>query len=78
MTKTTIRTVLNNVMSLKDGTWTYKEDLVWSKWIPDTNSQPSPFVHIVQPHLSDDLNPSDSTRQHEVTSDKPRDKESIQ
>jgi len=78
MTKATIRTKLSNVMQLKDGTWTYKENLVWSKWIPDTNSQPSPFVSIVQPHLGDDFNPSDSTSQHKVTSDKPRDKESIQ
>ena len=75
--KATLKTKLSNVMKLKDGTWSYNEELVWSKWIPDTNSQPSPFVHIVQPHLSDDLNPSDSTSQHEIASDKPRDKESI-
>lgn len=77
MTKTTIRTVLNNVMSLKDGTWTYKEDLVWSKWIPDTNSQPSPFVKIVQPHLGDNFNSRDGGSECEISSDKPRDKESI-
>ena len=78
MTKTTIRTMLNNVMELKDGTWTYNEKLVWSKWIPDTNSQPSPFVSVVKPHLSDDLNPGNGTSQHEIASDKPRDKKRIQ
>ena len=76
MTKTTIRTVLNNVIH-HNGEHTYKETLVWSKWIPDTNSQPSPFVSVIQTHLSDDLHTSDSTRQVERTGDKPRDKESI-
>ena len=78
MTKTTIRTVLNNVMELKDGTWSYNEKLVWSKWIPDTNSQPSPFVKVIQPHLGDDLNRCNGSSECEITSDKPRDKESIQ
>ena len=77
MTKTTIRTILNNVIRHKDGDYTYDQKLVWSKWIPDTNSQPSPFVSIVKPHLSDDLHTSDSTGRVERTGDKPRDKESI-
>ena len=75
--KTTIRTVLNNVIQHKDNTFTYDQKLVWSKWIPDTNSQPSPFVKVIQPHLSDDLDTSDSTGQIERTGNKPRDKESI-
>ena len=77
MTKTTIRTNVNNITRLKDGSFSYTEDLVWSKWIPDTNSQPSPFVKVIQPHLSDDLDTSDSTGQIERTGNKPRDKESI-
>ena len=78
MPKTTIRTVLNNVIHHKDGEYTYDQKLVWSKWIPDTNSQPSPFVSVIQPHLSDDLHTSDSTRQVERTGDQPTDKESIE
>ena len=59
--KSTLRTVLNNVIRHKDNTFSYDQKLVWSKWIPDTNSQPSPFVSVIQTHLSDDLNTSDST-----------------
>ena len=77
MAKTTIRTVLNNVHALKDGTFSYNEELVWSKWIAETNTKPDTFVSVVQEHLSDDLNRSNSTSQIECTSDKPRDKESI-
>jgi len=75
--KTIIRTNVNNITRLKDGSFSYTEDLVWSKWIPDTNSQPSPFVKVIQPHLSDDLDTSDSTGKVERTGNKPRDKESI-
>ena len=75
--KSTIRTVLNNVIHHSDGEYSYNQKLVWSKWIPDTNSQPSPFMHIVQPHLGDNFNSRDGTSQHEISSDKPRDKESI-
>ena len=75
--KATLKTKLSNVMKLKDGTWSYNEELVWSKWIPDTNSQPSPFVHIVEPHLGHNLDTGNSSSECEITSDKPRDKESI-
>ena len=76
MPKTTIRTVLNNVTH-HNGEYTYTQDLVWSKWVAETNTQPSPFVEIIQTHLSDDLDRCDGTGQIECTSDKPRDKESI-
>ena len=78
MTKTTIRTKLSNVMQLKDGTWSYKENLVWSKWIPDTNSQPSPFVKVIQPHLGHNLNTGNSSSECEIPSDKPTDEEGVQ
>ena len=76
--KSTLRTVLNNVIRHKDNTFTYDQKLVWSKWIPDTNSQPSPFVSVIQTHLSDDLHTSDSTRQVERTGDKPTNEEGVQ
>ena len=75
--KSTLRTILNNVIHT-NGEYTYDQKLVWSKWIPDTNSQPSPFVSVIQPHLSDDLHTSDSAGQVERTGDKPRDKEGVQ
>ena len=78
MTKTTIRTKLSNVMQLKDGSWTYKEDLVWSKWIAEPNTKPQALVEVIQKHLSDDLNPSDSASQHEIPSDQPTDEEGVQ
>ena len=77
MAKTTIRTVLNNVTQLQDGTWSYKEDLVWSKWIAETNTQPQPLVSVVQEHFSDDLNSSDSTSQRKVSSDQPTNKKRV-
>ena len=78
MPKTTIRTVLNNVLICQDGTFTYEQQLVWSKWvITETNSKPQPFVEVIEEHLSDDLDTSDSTGQVERTSDQPTNKESI-
>ena len=76
MTKTTIRTVLNNVIA-QDGTFTYDQQLVWSKWIAESNTKPQPFMSVVQEHLSHNLNTSDGACQVERTGDKPRDKESI-
>ena len=75
--KTTIRTVLNNVIC-QDGTFTYDQQLVWSKWVAESNTKPDTFVSVVQEHFSDDLHTSDGSSECEVTSDKPRDKESIQ
>jgi len=60
MPKTTIRTVLNNVTQLKDGTFSYNEELVWSKWIAETNTKPDAFMPIVEKHLGHDLHTSDS------------------
>ena len=74
--KTTIRTVLNNVIC-QDGTFTYDQQLVWSKWVAESNTKPQPFVSVVQEHLSDDLNTGNSSSECEIPSDKPRDKESI-
>ena len=78
MTKTTIRTKLSNVMQLKDGTFSYNEELVWSKWIAEPNSQPQALVKVIQPHLSDDLNRCDGSSQCKVTSDQPTDEEGVQ
>ena len=75
--KAILKTILNNI-TYKGDEYSYTEELVSIKWTPEPDSQPGTFVKVIQPHLSDDLNPSDSTRQHEVTSNKPRDKESIQ
>ena len=77
MTKTTIRTILNNVIHHKDGEYTYDQKLVWSKWVAESNTKPQPFVSVVQEHLGHNLDRCDGTSQIECTSDKPRDKESI-
>ena len=77
MTKTTLRTVLNNVIHTK-GEYTYTQDLVWSKWIAEPNTKPQPFVSVVQEHLSHNLNTSDGACQVECTSDKPTDEEGVQ
>ena len=77
MTKTTIRTVLNNVLIAQDGTFSYDQQLVWSKWVAETNSKPDTFMPIVKEHLSDDLNRSDSSSECEISSNKPTNKESI-
>ena len=81
--KMTIKTILNNVIQLEHTLsgpmmYTYTEEIISSKWTAEPDSKPRPLMKVIQPHLGDDLNPSDSTSQHEVTSDKPRDKESIQ
>ena len=77
MAKTTIRTVLNNVLICQDGHFTYEQQLVWSKWVAETNSKPQSFVSVVQEHLSHDLDRCNSSSECEIPSDKPRDKESI-
>ena len=76
--KVKLGTKLSNITRLDNGSCHYNEELVWSKWIAEPNTQPSPFVEIIQTHLSDDLNPSDSTRQHEISSDQPTDEEGVQ
>ena len=75
--KAILKTIVNNI-TYKNDEYKYTEELVSIKWTPELDTQPSSFMEIIQPHLSDDLNPSDSTSQHEISSDKPRDKESIQ
>ena len=75
--KAILKTIVNNI-TYKGDEYNYTEELVSIKWTPELDTQPSPFVSIVQPHLSDDLHTSDSTGQVERTGDKPRDKESIQ
>ena len=82
MTKTTIRTVLNNVIQLERTLsgpmmFSYTEEIISSKWTAELDPQPGSFVEIIEKEFSQDLNPSDSTSQHEVTSDKPRDKKRI-
>ena len=82
MTKTTIKTVLNNVIQLERTLsgpmmFSYTEEIISSKWTAEPNPQPHTLMKVIEPHLSDDLNPSDSTSQHEVTSHKPRDKKRI-
>ena len=84
MTKTTIKTVLNNVIQLEPEydsgpmMFTYTEEIISSKWAAELDSEPGSFVEVVQTHLSDDLNPGNGTSQHEIASDKPRDKKRIQ
>ena len=77
MTKATIRTVLNNVIC-QDGHFTYDQQLVWSKWVAETNTQPQPFVEVIQPHLGHNLDTGNSSSECEIPSDKPRDKEGVQ
>ena len=77
MPKTTIRTVLNNVLIAQDGTFSYDQQLVWSKWVAETNTKPNTFMPIVKEHLSDDLHTSDSSSECEIPSDQPTNKESI-
>ena len=77
MTKTTIRTVLNNVIA-QDGTFTYEQQLVWSKWVAESNTKPQPLMSIVQEQLGHNLDTSDSTSQIECTGDQPTDEEGVQ
>ena len=83
--KTTIKTILNNVILQDDEhtlsgpmMFTYTEEIISSKWAAELDSEPGSFVEVVQTHLSDDLNPGNGTSQHEIASDKPRDKKRIQ
>ena len=82
--KTTIKTILNNVILQDEHTlsgpmmFTYTEEIISSKWAAELDSEPGSFVEVVQTHLSDDLNPGNGTSQHEIASDKPRDKKRIQ
>ena len=78
MTKVVIKTVLDNIKRETNGEYTYNETLVSMKWTPELDSQPSPFVEIVQSHLGDNFNSRNSGSECEIPSDKPRDKESIQ
>ena len=75
--KVKLQTKLSNITQLKDGSFNYNEELVWSKWIAETNTKPDAFMPIVEKHLGHDLHTSDSAGQVERTGDKPRDKESI-
>ena len=78
MPKTTIRTHLNNITRLKDGSFSYDEELVWSKWVAELDPKPDTLMSIIEKHFSHDLHTSDSAGQHEPTSDQPTNKESIE
>ena len=71
-----VKTVLNNVIHM-NGDFTYDQITRSLKWTAEPNPQPHTLMKVIEPHLGDDLNPSDSTSQHEVTSHKPRDKKRI-
>ena len=78
MTKAVIKTVLDNIKRETNGEYTYNETLVSMKWIPNTHTQPSPFVEIVQSHLGDNFNSRDGGSECEISSNQPRNKKSIQ
>ena len=75
--KAILKTILNNI-TYKGDEYNYTEELVSIKWTPEPDSQPGSFVKVIQPHLSDDLNRCNGSSECEISSDKPRDKESIQ
>ena len=75
--KAILKTRVNNI-TYKGDEYNSTEELVSIKWTPEPDSQPSPFVSIVQPHHSDDFNPRDSTSQRKIPCDQPTDEEGVQ
>ena len=72
-----VKTKLSNITRLKDGTFSYDQDLVSMKWGTELDSQPDTLVSVVEEHLGDDLNPSDSTSQRKVSSNQPTNKKRV-
>ena len=74
--KAILKTIVNNI-TYKGDEYNYTEELVSIKWTPEPDSQPGTFVKVIQPHLGHNLDTGNGSSECEVTSDKPRDKESI-
>ena len=80
--KSTIKTILNNVIQLERTLsgpmmFSYTEEIISSKWTAELDPQPGSFVEIIETELGDRLNPGNGSSQRQVTSDKPTDEEGV-
>ena len=80
--KSTIKTILNNVIHLEytlsgPMMYSYTEEIISSKWTAELDAKPESFVSIIETELGDSLNTSDGSSQSPVTSDEPTDEEGV-
>ena len=80
--KSTIKTVLNNVIQLERTLsgpmmFSYTEEIISVKWTAELDAKPGSFVSIIETELGDSLNTSDGASQCEVTGDHPRNKKGV-
>ena len=80
--KSTIKTILNNVIQLERTLsgpmmFTYTEEIISSKWTAELDAKPGSFVEIIETELGDRLNPGNGSSQSEITSNQPRNKKGI-
>ena len=80
--KSTIKTVLNNVIQLERTLsgpmmFTYTEEIISSKWTAELDAKPGSFVEVIETELGDSLNPGNGGSQRKVASDEPTDEEGV-
>ena len=80
--KSTIKTVLNNVIQLERTLsgpmmFTYTEEIISSKWTAELDAKPESFVSIIEHELGHSFNTSDGGSQRQITSDEPTDEEGV-
>ena len=80
--KSTIKTILNNVIQLERTLsgpmmFSYTEEIKSSKWTAELDPQPGSFVEVIETELGDSLNPGNGGSQSKVASDKPTDEEGV-
>ena len=80
--KSTIKTVLNNVIQLERTLsgpmmFSFTEEIISMKWTAEPDTQPCPLMKVIQHELGHSFNTSDGSSQRQVTSDEPTDEEGI-
>ena len=80
--KSTIKTVLNNVIQLERTLsgpmmFSFTEEIISMKWTAEPDAKPESFVSVIETELGDSLNPSNGGSESPVASDKPTDEEGV-
>ena len=80
--KSTIKTILNNVIQLERTLsgpmmFSFTEEIISVKWTPEPDTQPSTLMKVIQHELGHSFNTSDGSSQGKITSDEPTDEEGI-
>ena len=80
--KSTIKTVLNNVIQLERTLsgpmmFSFSEEIISMKWTAELDAKPGSFVEVIETELGHSFNTSDGGSQRQITSDEPTDEEGV-